>query len=298
MGFLLGVATLLIIFILSSDMAAHYEVCETTKEGAKECARYGVIGFAFREIGVALNDYNGLITAIATIFIAWFTFSLRQSTEKLWDAGERQIELARETYAAQSTEMQASIGEAVRAATAMENVAQGIGMSAKAAQDSVATLRSRTAVQMRAYLTVLIARGIYQERERGLRFEARPILINSGHTPAHKVTYRAKAAVYPFPLPDSVTLEPPEDTFRAMLVLGPQQNIALNAMVETMFDDAIAEEIKRGRDKRLYIWGTVTYADAFGEAHETNLCHSLFWLRLENKELVSGNYTNRHNDAT
>jgi hypothetical protein len=36
-GFLLGFASLLVIFLLSSDFAAHYEVCETTKERAKEC---------------------------------------------------------------------------------------------------------------------------------------------------------------------------------------------------------------------------------------------------------------------
>jgi hypothetical protein len=117
-GFLLGFATLLIIFLLNSDVAAHYEVCETTKEGAKECARYGVIGFAFREIGAALNDYNGLITAAATVFIAWFTWSLRQSTDKLWDAGERQLKLLADTSAAQSRDMQASIAVAKQSADA------------------------------------------------------------------------------------------------------------------------------------------------------------------------------------
>jgi hypothetical protein len=88
-GLLLGFAFLPVILLLSSDIAAHYEICETTKEGAKECARYGVIQFALREIGSVLDTYNGLITAIATAFIAWFTLSLRQSTDKLWKAGER-----------------------------------------------------------------------------------------------------------------------------------------------------------------------------------------------------------------
>jgi hypothetical protein len=99
-GFVLGFALLLLIFLLSSDIAAHYEVCDTTKEGAKECARYGVVHFALHEIGVALDSYNGLITAIATICIAWFTLSLRQSTDRLWDAGERQISIARQAMIA------------------------------------------------------------------------------------------------------------------------------------------------------------------------------------------------------
>jgi hypothetical protein len=96
-GFLLGFAALLVIFILSSDVATHYNVCETSREGAKECAKYGLASFALHEIGAALDSNNGLITAIATVFIAWFTFSLRRSTDKLWNAGERQIALARES---------------------------------------------------------------------------------------------------------------------------------------------------------------------------------------------------------
>ena len=58
---------------------------------------YGVLHLALHHIRAALDSYNGLITAIATGFIAWFTLSLRRSTDKLWDAGERQIALARES---------------------------------------------------------------------------------------------------------------------------------------------------------------------------------------------------------
>jgi hypothetical protein len=114
-GFLLGFALLLVIFLLSSDMAAHYEICETTREGAKECASYNVLPYALRKVGAALDAYNGLITAIATIFIAWFTFSLRRSTDKLWDAGERQLKFLADNAASQSSDMQASL-EVSRAA--------------------------------------------------------------------------------------------------------------------------------------------------------------------------------------
>jgi hypothetical protein len=119
-GFALGVATLLIIFILSSDFAAHCEVCETTKEGAKECARYGVVHFALHEISAAVDSSNGFITAIATAFIAWFTLSLRQSTDKLWDAGNEQRLSAEAIAKRQSGEMQKSIAVANRAAEVAE----------------------------------------------------------------------------------------------------------------------------------------------------------------------------------
>jgi hypothetical protein len=64
LGFLMGVACLLVIFLLASDLHV---------------------------IGSSLEPYSAFITAIATIFIAWFTLSLRQSTDKLWNAGERQL---------------------------------------------------------------------------------------------------------------------------------------------------------------------------------------------------------------
>jgi hypothetical protein len=37
------------------------------------------------------GDVSAAITALATIAIAWFTLSLRESTNKLWNAGERQL---------------------------------------------------------------------------------------------------------------------------------------------------------------------------------------------------------------
>jgi hypothetical protein len=115
LGFLLGFATLLIIFLLSSDIAAHYEVCEATKESAKNCASYNVLSYALHKIGTALDSYNGVITAIATAFIAWFTLSLRQSTDRLWDAGERQIKLLADSSVAQSHDMKQSIAAAKEA---------------------------------------------------------------------------------------------------------------------------------------------------------------------------------------
>jgi hypothetical protein len=294
-GFLLGFASLLLIFLLSSDIAAHYELCETTKEGAKECSQYGPIGFVFREIVMALNDYNGLITAVATIFIAWFTLSLRQSTEKLWSAGERQTELTRETSTAQSSDMQASIGEAVRAANAMEQVAEGIAVSANAAQESVVTLKERTAMQMRAYVSVSVGVAIYQERERGLRFEARPLIVNTGHTPAHNLGFQAAARILPIPIANTFDFPIPEQRIGAAM-LGPQQNFTMKVVVPEYVHDEEVAGIKQGDGRALCVWGLVTYADAFGEPRETRFSQILFWLRDDNG--ITGHYTEQHNEAT
>jgi hypothetical protein len=40
-----------------------------------------------------LNPLSPLITAAATIVIAWYTLALRDSTNRLWKVGERQFEL-------------------------------------------------------------------------------------------------------------------------------------------------------------------------------------------------------------
>jgi hypothetical protein len=44
-----------------------------------------------------LHDNEGPITAIASLFVALFTFTLWRSTDRLWNAGERQLQLSRDT---------------------------------------------------------------------------------------------------------------------------------------------------------------------------------------------------------
>jgi hypothetical protein len=46
------------------------------------------------------GDNSAAITALATIAIAWFTLSLRDSTNKLWVEGGRQFSLAQDEFAA------------------------------------------------------------------------------------------------------------------------------------------------------------------------------------------------------
>jgi hypothetical protein len=93
----------------------HGEICkESAKSGEETCASYRLVPFLIIEIGKILDALGVAITALATIAIAWFTWSLRRSTDKLWDAGERQLQLLSETSASQSRDMQASINETRR----------------------------------------------------------------------------------------------------------------------------------------------------------------------------------------
>jgi hypothetical protein len=197
--------------------------------------------------------------------------------------------------AQQGSDMKRSIDEATRAANAMEISAKAATVASQAAAQSVALLPK----QMRAYLSVRIGGGVYQDRAVNLRFEVTPMLINTGLTPANRVSYAAKANVLPFPLADEFVF-PPLDKPRSVFgLLAPQQNLIMNAMVKSdFFDDGEVENIKRGRGRRVYIWGTVVYEDVFGEQRYTNFAHSIIWLpSKDGSEPIWGYYVDRHNDA-
>jgi hypothetical protein len=85
-----------------------------------------------------LETYNGAVTAVATIAIAAFTLTLKRSTDKLWEAGEKQFTLAKETADRQAGEIQAQIKIAQNNAKAAQ----------KAADASVATERARFYVEI------------------------------------------------------------------------------------------------------------------------------------------------------
>ncbi len=232
-----------------------------------------------------------------TVSLAVFTFLLFCFTAALWWVTYRLSKDARITSERQAAEMAASISEAAKAASAMERVSTHMEISAKAASESVATLKERTAQQMRAYLTVTINNGIFQERTRNLKFDVRPTLSNSGNTPAHKITYWANADILPYPLPDDFQLPPAKNKIQSSYVLGPHQNVVLNAIVDDFVPDEDVKNIKLGKERRAYIWGEVSYIDAFGDSHRTKFSHSIYWLGEEEKEMIFGNYDSIYNEA-
>ena len=195
----------------------------------------------------------------------------------------------------QSEDMQASITEAARAAGEMRKIADGVAVSAQAAEDSVKALRELTGTQSRAYLCVTVGSATYQERQKELKFGADPILINTGHTPARKVTYRAVSEVLPLPLPSDFKFPLPELTASSDMDLAPQQRIDLHAIVRDYVDERDVPGIKNLTLKRaLYVWGTVNYEDVFGNKRFTNFCQILLW-RPDNT--VYGFYNHKHNNA-
>jgi|SRR5436309_15228673 len=149
---------------------------------------------------------------------------------------------------------------------------------------------------MRAYLCVVIGTAIYQEREKNLKFQAIPSIVNAGLTPAHKVSFRASAAILPHPLPAGFTFPLPATT-SGTSVIGPRQNITVSPAVEDFCDDSEIEGIKTGtQGKLLYTCGVFTYEDIFGNPQFTRFCQIYTW--LADGKTTWGYYADRHNDAT
>jgi hypothetical protein len=239
---------------------------------------------------------NWALVLVAAV-TAWFALrtlnAIRDQVIEMRKTGEQTEKLIQENMA-QSTSLELSVKESARLASAMEIVAKEIAISAKAATHSVAALKERTAKQMRAYLTVIIGGGVYQERDKNYRFEGKPIVINTGHTPARNVRHRCKAQVLPIPLPSDFAFPLPEKEFGGTM-MGPQQNNILGAIVDDFCDDAEVNDIKSANGKGLYVWGTITYEDIFGERQRTEFCQVIRWTP-DNK--IWGYFIPGHSDAT
>jgi hypothetical protein len=90
--FWLSVALLFVgvAFLLLPPYASY---CESNYPNEDYCSAYSVAV----TLANIVDAHNGAFTALATIAIASFNWTLWQSTEKLWIAGEKQRKLAEET---------------------------------------------------------------------------------------------------------------------------------------------------------------------------------------------------------
>jgi hypothetical protein len=66
------------------------EICEPAN-GVNNCSSHYVLVSIIRWVLFQLDRHGILISAIATVFIARFTWTLWRSTEKMWEASQRQI---------------------------------------------------------------------------------------------------------------------------------------------------------------------------------------------------------------
>jgi hypothetical protein len=215
----------------------------------------------------ALNLLNTTLTALFTVVLATSTVLLWKETRDLRNFAQEQ-----------SDEMRASIAEASRSATAMQDVATAVAADARAAEQSLAVYKDANVRQMRAYLTVGLGSVVQQDPTTNYRFEVRMTLENVGNTPAYNVRSVARAAVLPIPLPSDFQM-PALDQKAPTNVIGPHQNFILTGIADRIYPSEDVDEIKNGLKEHLYVYGAITYDDAFGQSRHTNFCQAILWLK-------------------
>src|SRR5687768_6381783 len=91
LGLLALIAALVLLGWQTELLPLSDEVCDPDEIGhEQECLEYFLpLALLIRGINL-LNHNEGAVLGLATIAIAWFTLSLRRSTDRLWRAGELQ----------------------------------------------------------------------------------------------------------------------------------------------------------------------------------------------------------------
>jgi hypothetical protein len=118
LGAMLATAIWVVVLLFALDPSTYHQICETDQYGHERCAPHNLLYVGFWYFSYVINA--GTITAFATAFIAWFTLTLKRSTDKLWDAGERQLRALNDSADRQSADMQASVAAAQRSADIAE----------------------------------------------------------------------------------------------------------------------------------------------------------------------------------
>lgn len=150
--------------------------------------------------------------------------------------------------------------------------------------------------QLRAYISVMTGEGYRQGATRGLRFEFRPRLINTGETPAYGVNIQSgivflsniEGATYDF------EANLPPITSIGVMTLGKNQDRFTQAILNRRLTKTELRQFLRGTSS-LFIFGKVSYRDTFKRVRYTNYCYSV---SMWNKRiLLTWRTTFRHNES-
>jgi hypothetical protein len=228
--------------------------------------------------------------ALSTVVLAAVTALLALFTGGLWLATYRLGRDAKQTAARQTADTQNSLRIAAESGAALKEVAE-------ATKNNALLMSGMLRKQMRAYIAVDIGSTTYQDEN--ARFDSAPVLINTGFTPALEVSYRAQAAVLSTNLSSDFEFSAAGPLYGNDASLSPRQQFIIHAMVDHRFSDAEVEEIKKGAVKRLFVWGTVTYKDVYGESWMTKFCHNFVFVpNADGRWRPLGFYYARHNSTT
>jgi hypothetical protein len=134
--------------------------------------------------------------------------------------------------------------------------------------------------QLRAYVSVVVGGAASQDTDKGVGFRGHPRIVNTGKTPAHGLTYWARAEIVKYPIPENFVWQPPSNArWEQPVTLNPGHHVFARAVVPTLIDEAEVEAVKRGDSgRRLCIWGVAVYRDTFNKQQQIVFSQSLVWL--------------------
>lgn len=157
------------------------------------------------------------------------------------------------TIVLQSKELHETKNELIRTANAQEQ-------SMQAMRESVTIARDTAYRQLRAYVCEQVD---ISNLHQGADHISAPVTIrNFGVTPAYDVRFWAQlrlmtnheAATFLFEPPADAAAQPP-------MVVNPEGTYTGGAFIATTPED------RQNANKSLYLWGEITYRDAFGQRH-------------------------------
>ncbi|MCW5694944.1 MAG: hypothetical protein KIT48_21510 [Pseudolabrys sp.] len=231
----------LIVFIVSWESGSTGEVCSVNeKTHHQECTKYNLAVVPLAYALAALRENGEAIIALFTVILGISTIGLWNATNRLWEAGERQMRLTR-----------------------------GMALNQQAQTRESNRIAADTAErQLRAYLHVSPTNFRFNRADNGLMIcKGTYDIKNLGQTPAYAVRTDVGFAMGEFPLSDDLPiLEPNAVVFQQ--AIGPGQTLEGTG-------ESRVQEIKLRSGGRLYFYGVVRYRDAFDAERETYFCGSL-----------------------
>lgn len=256
------------------------ESAEKTREKEE---KHGVDTWTLRWAGITAG--TTIILMLAGIGGVYAALRTLRAIEKQAGLMETQIADAKKSSEDSARDVQASIAEAVRSATAMEGVARSMAINAESVKTSVAisreiadTQKMATELQSRAYLSTGFNTATFQDANHV--FDAEVVLQNRGNTPAYDVGFRAAAQIVPVPIPENFAFPLPDDTAGlSVSLMAPGTTKTIRRWVSGRVPENEVEGIKLGTGQRgLAMWGIINYRDAFQKSRHIKFAFTVVWI--------------------
>jgi len=209
--------------------------------------------------------------AIEDKILTWATVALAICTAGLWFATYRLGAEAQKESTRQAEEIKKSL-EIARA-------------SAKAARDSVETMKSNAEMELRAYVSSN-PDWIYSFDKKN-RARMRYTITNHGKTTAYNLRHAAAVDIFPYPLPPGFAF-PDTTILSASVSLFVGQSFFGSIEADRLFAQSEIDACVANNGFRIYCYGIVEY-ESFGEKRTTRFCRSI--VGSDNLRKVSSNIT-------